>query len=108
MNYGINFHGKHAIIKFTCILDKDNREFMHSCYSDVLDIFTTVDKKGNTRTRFEGCILATEYHEFKLEFDKAIKRTKIHKLHDELECMENQDRALTHYEHTDPLDDLPF
>ena len=112
MNFGINFHGKHAVIKLNCKLDKDNYEFMYSCYSDVLDIFTTEDKKGNIRTRFEGCILASEYAEFKLEFDKSIKRTKINKLHKELLDMEasvvEEARLLYDDRLSDPLDDLHF
>ncbi len=113
-NFGITFHGQHAVIKFNCKLDKENREFMQTSYPE-LNIGTTIPKHGTELVRIEGCILSNDYHVFKLEMDKAILRSKMNADHAKLDKLENMDRAQTKWELSESQsyidtydDDLPF
>jgi hypothetical protein len=58
-NFGITFHGNHAVITFNCKLDKENKEFMQTSYPE-LNIFTTIPKHGKELVRIEGCILSKD------------------------------------------------
>lgn len=110
-NFGITFHGQHAVIKFNCKLDKENREFISTAYPEI-HVYTTMPKHGTELTRIEGCILSKDYHVFKLEVDKAILRSKMNADHAKLDKLENMDKAQTKWELEEANlledDDLPF
>lgn len=98
-NFGITRYGNHAIIKLNCVLDDVNHEFITSIYGSMIHIFKSTDKRGTTRTKFEGCLPQAEIEEFMKQFRLAHKRTKLNKMAQEIENIESfnpeQDYAKT-------------
>lgn len=110
-NFGIEFHGNHAIIKLNCKLTSHERHSLANAYPDLVIRGIDTPKVQNL-TRIEGCLPSHLFNgSFSMEYKLAMKRSKIQFMQDELYHMERRQDVMADYtcnSESSPLDELPF
>jgi len=106
IQYGISFHGNHAVIKIIVGISQDCASKMSRLFSDLIVSPSIETSKGTEMYKIEGCIRASEYPRFKAEYKKAIVKRKIETLTKEHDALIGDlNDAICRFI---PDDDLPF
>jgi len=106
IQYGISFHGAHAVIKINVGISQDCASKIARLFPDLIVSPSIETSKGTGMYRIEGCIRGSEYPRFKAEYKKAIVKRKIETLTKEHDALiDDLNDAICRFI---PDDDLPF